>query len=230
MLTALLRLRCIYVFRPALGNLAAILFAACLLVGGPGHAAPVTIVALGDSLTQGYGLAEGDGLVAQLQGLLDGEGADIRLINAGVSGDTSAGGLARIGWTLQRGPDALIVALGGNDLLRGLDPDLTRANITGILEAARAKGIPVLLVASTAPGNYGPDYQDRFDAIWGDLAAEFDVMLHRGFMDVLTEGREPSEVLANYLQADGLHPNRDGVALIAADLAPMVRQLADSAR
>lgn len=226
-MTALLRLWGTYVLRPVLGNLAALLFAVSLISGGASHAAPVTIVALGDSLTQGYGLPEGDGLVPQLQALLDPDGTDIRLVNAGVSGDTSAGGLARIGWTLQRGADALIVALGGNDLLRGLDPDLTRANITGILQAAREKGVPVLLVASTAPTNYGADYQRRFDAIWHDLAEEFQLPLHRGFLNVLTEGRSTSEVLAKYLQADGIHPNRDGVALIAADLAPMVRQLAD---
>lgn len=133
-------------------------------------AEPVTVAALGDSLTQGYGLAQDDGLVPQLQAWLRGQGADVTIVNAGVSGDTTAGGLSRIDWTLADRPDGIIVALGGNDMLRGFDPELTRSNLDAILTRAEDAGVPALLIGLQAMGNYGPDYKAAFDAIFPELA------------------------------------------------------------
>jgi acyl-CoA thioesterase-1 len=130
----------------------------------------ITVVALGDSLTQGFGLVEEEGFVPQLQAGLQARGNDVVVENHGVSGDTTAGGLARIGWALGDHVDALIVALGGNDLLRGLPPEVSRANLDGILAEAEARGLPVLLIGLQAPGNYGPDYKAAFDAMYPDLA------------------------------------------------------------
>ncbi|RMD46550.1 MAG: arylesterase, partial [Alphaproteobacteria bacterium] len=138
--------------------------ALCAL-GGGAEARTLRVVALGDSLTQGYGLPAGQGFVPQLERWLRERGHDVELVNAGVSGDTTAGGRARIGWTLAGGADALIVALGGNDVLRGLPPEEARANLEAILAEAEARGIPVLLIGIDAPGNYGPDYERAFEAI-----------------------------------------------------------------
>jgi acyl-CoA thioesterase-1 len=134
-------------------------------LAGAAQADEVVIAALGDSLTQGYGLPAEQGFVPQLQAWLDAQGVEARLINAGVSGDTTAGGLSRVGWTLTPEVDAMIVTLGGNDLLRGLDPAQARSNISGILQAAKTADVEVLLVGMDAPGNYGPDYKAQFDAI-----------------------------------------------------------------
>lgn len=131
------------------------------LLASPVIAEPVTIAALGDSLTQGFGLPPEDGLVPQLQRWLEANGAEVTLINAGVSGDTTAGGLARIDWTLTDEVDALIVALGGNDVLRGIAPEAVRANLDGILTKATARDLPVLLVGTEAPQNFGPRLQGR---------------------------------------------------------------------
>lgn len=197
-------------------------------MSGPGLAGPVTIAALGDSLTQGYGLTEENGFVPRLQSWLDAQGADVRLVNAGVSGDTTAGGLARVGWTLGPEVDAMIVALGGNDVLRGIAPEVARANIEGILQAARAADVAVLLVGTLAPGNYGPEYKAQFEAIYPELAAEYNVPHVRSFFAGLPSD-DPAR-LAQYLQADNIHPNRAGVDLIVEGLGPAVLELiADAA-
>ena len=154
----------------------------------------VTIAALGDSLTQGYGLAEADGFVPQLQAWLRGEGIEATVINAGVSGDTTAGGLARIGWTLSEDVDAVIVALGGNDVLRGIDPAASRANLDGILAEIGTRGLPVLLAGMRAPGNYGPDYKQAFDAMYPDLAEEHGAALYPFFLQGLGDGEDPAAV------------------------------------
>ena len=126
-------------------------------------AEPITIAAMGDSLTQGYGLQAEQGFVPQLQAWLDENGADAKIVNAGVSGDTTAGGLARAAWTLTPDVDAMIVALGGNDMLRGIDPAASKANLAGILDAAAAQDVDVLLIGMQAPGNFGPAYKEAFD-------------------------------------------------------------------
>lgn len=188
-------------------------------------AAPVTVIALGDSLTQGYGLPAEDGLVPQLQRWLTAAGAEATVVNAGVSGDTTAGGLARVGWALTPEADALIVTLGGNDLLRGIDPAESRANLDAILAEATGRGLPVLLVPMQAPGNYGPDYKAAFDAIYPDLATRYDALLADSFFAPLAaEGSDPA-ALAHYMQPDGLHPTAEGVAKIVAGLGPRVLDL-----
>lgn len=189
-------------------------------------AEPVTIAALGDSLTQGYGLPPEQGFVPQLQRWLDAAGEDVVLINAGVSGDTTAGGLSRIGWTLTPDVDALIVALGGNDLLRGIDPAVARANLDGILQEATTRGLPVLLVGMDAPSNYGAEYEAAFEAMYPELAARYDALHHENFLGALAALEDRNTAVERYMQPDRIHPNADGVALIVDDLGPRVAELA----
>lgn len=191
---------------------------------------PQRLVALGDSLTQGYGLPEGDGFVPQLARWLADQGRDVVINNAGVSGDTTAGGLSRLDWTLAEPADAMILTLGGNDVLRGLDPAVSRANLDAILAKAGERQLPVLLVAMDAPGNYGPEYRQQFDAIYPELAATHGVLLAPSFLSPLREGGDDAATMQKYLQADGIHPNREGVARIVATLGPRVIELLDQAR
>lgn len=190
-------------------------------------AEPVVIAALGDSLTQGYGLVEQDGFVPQLERWLQAQAADVRLINAGVSGDTTAGGAARVEWTLTPDVDGMIVALGGNDLLRGIDPEVSRANLNAILAAADASDVEVLLIGMQAPGNYGPDYKQAFDAMYPDLAQQYQVLYAESFFEGLAAGGDPNAV-GQYMQADGIHPNADGVARIVEALGPSVLELIEA--
>ncbi len=183
----------------------------------------MTVVALGDSLTAGYGLPQGDGLVPQLQAWLQAKGADVVVENAGVSGDTTAGGLARTDWALTRDADAMIVTLGGNDLLRGIDPANSRANLDAILAKAKARGLPVLLIGLTAPGNYGPEYKTAFDAIYPDLATKYGTLLDTNFFRGIASD-DPAAVRA-LMQDDGIHPNAVGVAKIVANIGPQVMDL-----
>lgn len=196
-----------------------------IVVAGAARAETVTIAALGDSLTEGYGLPAADGFVLQLQAWLDGQGADVTLINAGVSGDTTAGGLSRVAWTLTPNVDAMIVALGGNDFLRGIDPAASRANLRGILEVAQAQDVPVLLVGLQATSNYGADFKTAFDSMYPDLATEFGALLFPSFFQGIAEAGGDAQAL--YFQADGLHPNAEGVKLEVAALGPAVLQLVD---
>lgn len=196
---------------------------ALLLMGSPLLAEPVTIAALGDSLTQGFGLPQAQGFVPQLQGWLEGQGAEVTLINAGVSGDTTQGGLSRVGWTLTPDVDALIVALGGNDLLRGIQPEVSRANIEGILKAAQEAEVDVLLVGMKAPGNYGPDYKVAFDGLYPELAQAYGTLYLDSFFEGL--GSQDPAQLRDYLQADGIHPNADGVARIVEGFGPAMLDL-----
>ena len=191
----------------------------------PVLAEPTVIAALGDSLTQGYGLAPDQGLVPVLERWLLSQGETVRLINAGVSGDTTAGGLARAAWTLTPDVQGLIVALGANDMLRGIEPEVARANLAGILSAAKAASVPVLLVGFAAPGNFGPDYRDQFDAIYPDLAAEFGTVLMPNLVAALADDSPGGAALTDFLQADRLHPNPAGVALIVKALGPKVQEL-----
>ena len=190
---------------------------------GPAYAESVTLVALGDSLTAGYGLAEGEGLVPQLDAWLKANGVDAVVVNAGVSGDTTAGGLSRLDWSLTPETDALMITLGGNDMLRGLPPEEARANLSGILQGAKAKGLPVLLVGMQAPGNYGAEYKATFDTVYPDLAAEYGATLYPFFFQGLAAGAADPALLQPFMQADGIHPNAEGVARIVADLGPAVQ-------
>jgi acyl-CoA thioesterase I len=195
---------------------------AVLLTMTAAQAQTVTIAALGDSLTAGYGLDQGQGFVPQLEQWLRDQGADVTIINAGVSGDTTAGGLARVGWTLTPDVDAMIVALGGNDYLRGLDPAVSRANLDGILAAGQQAGVPMLLVGLEVGANYGPAYKRDFEANYTDLAASYDVPLYR---DMFAGMRAADSDLRAFMQDDGIHPSAAGVALIVADIGPVILDL-----
>ncbi len=191
----------------------------------------MTVVALGDSLTAGYGLGPREGFVGQLQAWLDARDAGVTVQNAGVSGDTTAGGLSRVDWAVGEEADAVIVALGGNDYLRGTDPATSRENLRGILEKVEARGLPVLLVGINAASQYGPDYEEAFDAMYPALAEEFGALLETDWFEGLREeGASLGDTRARYLQPDGIHPNAEGVARIVERLGPRVLELVEEAR
>jgi acyl-CoA thioesterase-1 len=210
----------------ALSNSIALITVLSAAGTGAAFAEPLTLVALGDSLTQGYGLRQEDGLVPQLERWLEGKGRDVDVINAGVSGDTTAGGASRVDWTLTDDVDAMIVNLGGNDLLRGIDPAEVRGNLDAILAAATARDIPVLLVALRAPGNWGPDYKAAFDAIYPDLAARHGAQLTGNFFAPLVD-QTTRNLATGLMQPDGIHPNAAGVAKVVEALGPEVLLLLD---
>ena len=177
-----------------------------------------TIVALGDSLTAGYGLPPGQGFAEQLQSVLRARGHDVSVIDAGVSGDTSTGGLARLDWSVPADADAVIVELGANDALRGLDPSITRKALSNIVKRLKVRGQKVLLAGMKAPPNLGDDYAGEFDAIYPELAAAEDVLLYPFFLDGVAA--DPGLNLA-----DGIHPSADGVARIVEKILPSVEAL-----
>lgn len=206
-----------YGSRAALFNAAALL--AALLVGT--HAAgkaPFRILALGDSITAGYGLAQPDSLPARLEAALRRAGHAVEVINGGVSGETTAGGLARLDWMLGEQPDAAIVELGGNDGLRGLDPKQTYANLDEILTRLSAAKVKVLLAGMLAPPNLGQEYGREFNAIYPALAERHHCLFYPFILDGVAAKPELN-------QADGIHPNAQGVAVIVARLVPYVERL-----
>lgn len=182
---------------------------------------PVRLLMLGDSITAGYGLPPGQGLVPRLQAALIAAGRPVRLIDAGVSGDTTAGGLARIDWSMAENPQAAIVALGGNDGLRALPPAASRANLAGILDKLAARRIPTLLAGMLAPPNLGADYGREFAAIYTSLANERPAILLYPF---LLDGVAAERALN---QPDGIHPNPAGVAEMVRRLLPVTQTLLD---
>jgi len=183
---------------------------------------PIEILMLGDSLTQGYGLVEEDGLVTQLNAYLVNEGLDVRLINAGVSGDTTAGGLERIAWSLRKGLDFVIIALGSNDMLRGIDPGMVQSNLTGILEVLNDEDLGVMIIGAYAPRNFGPEYKKEFDEIFPNLARKYSTNYVPSLFEAFIQDGKYMKNLINYFQTDGLHPNKDGVNLIVEYLGPQV--------
>lgn len=191
------------------------------LVAAPAAAEPFVLLALGDSLVAGFGLPTEDGFTAVLEDALRAEGYDVTVVNAGVSGDTTAGGVARLEWALADDPDAVLVELGANDMLRGLDPSEARANLTIILDRLREKDVPTLLTGMRASPNWGSEYQAAFDAIYPDLAMHFDVPLYPFFLEGVAAN-------ADLNQPDGIHPNRDGVDVIVGNLLPYVIDLIDN--
>jgi acyl-CoA thioesterase I len=170
------------------------------------------------------GLPQDQGLVPQLQAWLVAQGQDVVLENAGVSGDTTAGGLARLDWALGPDADALIVTLGGNDMLRGLDPAEAKANLDAILAGAQARNLPVLLVGLKAPGNYGPDYKTAFDAMYPDLATKYGAGLIDSFFAPIFLPGSP-QLNPALMQSDGIHPNAKGVAAVVEMIGPQVVEL-----
>jgi acyl-CoA thioesterase-1 len=202
------------------------LFATFPLMTGPAAAdAPLRILAFGDSLTAGYGLNQGEGFADQLQAAFRKMGRSVTVINGGVSGDTSAGGLSRIDWALADKPAVVIVELGANDMLRGIDPAVTRANLNGIIEKAKAAGAKVLLCGMKAQRNLGSDYVRKFDAIYPDLAKQRNVPLYPFFLDGIVNADGSANTAL--LQDDGLHPSPDGAALIVRRLMPFLLPLLD---
>jgi acyl-CoA thioesterase I len=176
---------------------------------------PVKMVVLGDSLSAGLGLSAPAAFPARLQKALQAKGIEVDMINAGVSGDTTSGGRDRLDWSVPEGTQAVIVELGANDALRGVDPKVTRAALTDILTRLKARKIAVLLCGMYAPPNYGADYSARFNAIYPDLAKEFGVPLYPFFLEgVATE--------AKLNQPDGLHPTADGIDVIVKNILPTV--------
>lgn len=193
----------------------------------PLRAEPVTLLAFGDSLTQGYGLTQADGFVPTLENWLRAQGADVNVINAGVSGDTTAGGAARIAWSLTPEIDAVLVALGGNDLLRGIEPAETKANLDAILTEITARSLPALLVGMEATGNFGAAYKAEFDALYPALAETHGVPLFAQFLQGLVDAGDRQAVLRDYLQPDATHPNAEGVKLIVEAIGPSVLGLVE---
>ncbi|MBN9886168.1 arylesterase [Salipiger abyssi] len=197
----------------------------CSVMAAPARADTVHLLALGDSLTQGYGLIEQDGFVPQLRAWLAERGHDVRLVNGGVSGDTTAGGLSRAEWSLTPEIEGMIVTLGGNDLLRGLPPEVARTNIEGILKIAAEKDVEVLLVGMQAPGNYGPDYKAAFDALYPELAEAYDTLFFPSFFEGITPDGAMTAETRDLMQPDGIHPNAEGVARIVEAIGPSVEAL-----
>ena len=183
-------------------------------------AEPLRILAFGDSLTAGFGLPDADGFVPQLQSALADKGITARVINAGVSGDTTAGGLARLDWALADDPQLVIVELGANDGLRGLDPKTTAANLDGILAKLEAQKRAVLLAGMKAPRNLGTEYTTAFDAIYPDLAARHKVTLYPFFLDGVATDPQLN-------QEDGIHPNAAGVKVVVGHMLPYVLKAID---
>jgi acyl-CoA thioesterase-1 len=181
-------------------------------------AAPLRLLVLGDSLAAGYGLAQPDGFQARLAAALAGRGHDVKLIDAGVSGDTATGGLARLDWVLAEGADAAIVELGANDGLRGQDPAVTEAALGRILDALAARKIPVLLSGMYAPPNLGQAYGDQFRAVYMRLAQRPGVIFDPFFLDGVA-----GDPALN--QADRIHPNQEGVRRVVARILPAVEKL-----
>jgi acyl-CoA thioesterase-1 len=176
---------------------------------------PIKMVVLGDSLSAGLGLSASSAFPARLQKSLETKGIAVHMINAGVSGDTTSGGRDRLDWSVPEGTEAVILELGANDALRGIDPRVTRAALTDILTRLKARKIAVLLCGMVAPPNYGSEYSARFNAIYPDLAKSFGVPLYPFFLEgVATD--------AKLNQADGLHPTAEGVDVIVKNILPTV--------
>ena len=181
----------------------------------PASAKPVTLVALGDSLTAGYQLPASAALPAALERRLRATGLDVRIDNAGVSGDTASGGLDRLEWAVGDGVSGVIVALGANDMLRGIDPARTEQALDEIIKKLKARRIDVLLVGMLATPSLGSDYVEKFNKIYPTLAARYDVPLYPFLLEGVAQNRQLN-------LADGIHPNRDGVEVIAKGLEPAV--------
>ena len=176
---------------------------------------PVKLVVLGDSLSAGLGLPAQDAFPTKLQKALQAKGIAVDMTNAGVSGDTSSGGRDRLDWSVPDGTDGVIVELGANDALRGIDPDLTRTALTDIVQRLKTRKIAVMLCGMLAPPNYGAEYAARFNSIYPDLAKKFDVPLYPFFLDGVAAD-------AKLNQADGIHPTAAGVDIIVGNIMPTV--------
>jgi acyl-CoA thioesterase-1 len=181
---------------------------------------PVKVLVFGDSLTSGYGLEQSSAFPARLEKSLRSEGYAVKVVNAGVAGDTSAGGLARLEWSLASQPEVVIVELGANDALRGLDPAQTYKNLTRIIERLNEAGCRVILAGMQAPRNMGPDYYTKFDQIYPALAERHELLFYPFFLEGVATHAELN-------QSDGIHPNSAGVHLIVSGIQPLVVSVLD---
>jgi acyl-CoA thioesterase I len=198
---------------------AAILFNVVLVLGMmPAFARTSAILAFGDSLTAGMGLPASAAFPARLAVRLHDQGFDVKMINGGVSGDTTTDGLARLDWALADKPDLVILALGANDALRGIDPRIVRANLDKMIGKIQASGAKLLLLGMLAPSNWGAEYQHQFDAIYPDLAKAHGVPLYPFFLEGVAMN-------PNLNQPDGVHPNEHGVAIMVDHIAPLVAKM-----
>ena len=184
-----------------------------------------TIIILGDSLTQGYGLLPIDNFVSKLDEFVTKDNYPFRLLNLGVSGDTTAGGLERFDWSLTPDVRGAVVILGGNDLLRGISPEHSYNNLKAMIILAEAKEIPVLLVGMTASNNYGMEYKTAFDNVFHRLNEEFDLFYYENFFSAL----DPTDVkqFLSFMQSDGIHPNKEGVKRIVINFYPTFASFLD---
>ncbi len=178
-------------------------------------AGPIKLVVLGDSLSAGLGLPAAAAFPAQLEKALQNKGLNVAIDNAGVSGDTASGGLDRLDWSVPAGTRGVILELGANDALRGLDPKVTRTALDSILKRLKARGVAVLLCGMVAPPNYGADYAAQFNAIFPDLAKAYDVPLYPFFLDGVAANTKLN-------QADGIHPTAAGIGVIVTNIMPTV--------
>lgn len=181
---------------------------------------PVRLMILGDSLTAGYGLPAEDAFPARLEAALDEEGRPVEVLNAGVSGDTTAGGLARLDWALAEEPTHVLVELGANDGLRGLDPAMTERNLDAIIRRLQEAGVKVMLAGMYAPPNLGREYGEAFNGIYPRLAEKYDIPLYPFFLEGVA-------TMAELNQGDGIHPNARGVEVLVENIAPAVRDFID---
>lgn len=178
----------------------------------------IRIVGFGDSLMAGYQLGPGEGFTEQLEAALREQGRDATVANAGLSGDTSSGGLARLDWSVPDGTEIVILELGANDMLRGIDPTITERNLDEMISKLKQRGIPVLLVGMRAAPNFGPEYAEAFDAIYPGLAERHGIPFYPFFLDGVAANM-------SLLLADGMHPNADGVARMVEGLMPVLTDM-----
>ncbi|WP_235924228.1 arylesterase [Pseudoroseicyclus tamaricis] len=190
-------------------------------------AAEDVILAFGDSLTAGYGLPVEEGFVPQLEGWLRENGAEVEVINGGVSGDTTAMGRQRLAWALGDAPDLVILELGANDMLRGMDPAAAQENLAAMIEEIEDAGARVLLVGVRAASNYGAGYRTAFEGMFPELAEEYGLTLYENWFSAV-EGEDLNAARAAFIQSDGLHPNAEGVERIVDDLGPVVLEELDA--
>jgi acyl-CoA thioesterase-1 len=188
------------------------------LIAAPVSAQPVRIVAFGDSLLAGFGLKANESFPAQLENALKKRGHEVQITNAGVSGDTTTGGLSRLDWSIQDGTEAVILVLGANDMLRGMEPELARKNLDAMIKRLKERKIEVLIGGMRAAPNLGADYAAKFDSMYAELAKEHDILIYPFFLDGVAGERELN-------LNDGIHPTPKGVNLIVERIMPSVESL-----
>jgi len=206
-------------FAAAVNSLLVVLL---LCLAAHAQSAPVRLAVLGDSLAAGYGIKPEQSFPARLEAALNAQGRNVTVLNQGVSGDTSAGGLDRLDWMLADKPDIVLVELGANDALRGIDPQITEKNLSTIVERLKAAGVTVWLAGMLAPRNLGPDYVASFDGLYRRIADKYDLPLYPFILDGVAQ--DPA-----LNQGDGLHPNPRGAQIVADRLLPFVTKNLDNA-